>query len=202
MRPVADRPQDQIPDSSQKSYYCFHFGNESNVLACTVGGVQLDMLVDSGSDVNLIHSSAWENLKQQGIKVQQMRKGCREVIKGYGSNVPLRILGSFCTDIEIQRKREVATFFVVDEGQRCILGDATAKALGVLKIGVEVNQLSEAESSVPFGKIKDVQVQIHMDPVFKPVFQPVRRVPLPYESAVNLKLDQLLAQDIIEVTFK
>ena len=38
-----------------------------------------------------------------------------------------------------------------------------------------------------------------MNPVFKPVFQPVRRIPLPYESAVNAKLDQLLAQDIIEV---
>lgn len=69
------------------------------------------------------------------------------------------------------------------------------KLLGVLKIGVEVNQVN----NVPFGKIKDVQVQIHMDPTFKPVFQPVRRVPLPYESAVNQKLDQLLDRDIIEV---
>lgn len=128
-----------------------------------------------------------------------MRKDCRDVIKGYGSNKPLRILGSFFTDIIIQGKRKMATFFVVGEGQRCILGDSTAKTLGVLKIGAEVNQLSEVELNVPFGKIKDVQVNIHMNPTFKPVFQPVRRVPLPYESAVNLKLDQLLAQDIIEV---
>lgn len=194
------RSKDQNTETNHKSYYCFYFGNESNILVCTVGGVALEMLVDSGSDVNLIHSSAWEKLKQQGIKVRQMEKGCSQVIKGYGSNVPLRILGSFHTDIEIQRKCEFAKFFVVDEGQRCILGDATAKALGVLKIGVEVNQLGKAEQSIRFGKIEDVQVQIHMDPAFKPVFQPVRRVPLPYESAVNKKLDQLLAQDIIEVT--
>lgn len=184
-------------DSHQKPYYCFHFGNESNVLECIVGGVMLDLLVDSGSDVNLIHSAAWERLKQHGVIVEDMRKGCQEIIKGYGSKVPLNVLGSFRAKVEIGFKSEMATFFVVQEGQRCIMGDQTAKALGVLKIGIEVNQLDR--KIVPFGKIKDVQVQIHMDPAFKPVFQPVRRIPLPYEAAVNGKLDQLLAQDIIEV---
>lgn len=157
----------------------------------------LDLLVDSGSDVNLIHSAAWERLKQHGVIVEDMRKGCQEIIKGYGSKVPLNVLGSFRAKVEIGFKSEMATFFVVQEGQRCIMGDQTAKALGVLKIGIEVNQLDR--KIVPFGKIKDVQVQIHMDPAFKPVFQPVRRIPLPYEAAVNGKLDQLLAQDIIEV---
>ncbi|XP_055604561.1 uncharacterized protein K02A2.6-like [Uranotaenia lowii] len=194
-----DQPSIEKPNSNPKSYYCFHFGNESNILACVIGGVRLEMLVDSGSDVNIIHSLAWEQLKREGIKVHNMRKGCREVIKGYGSNVPLRILGTFSSDIKIGMQQEVATFFVVEEGQRCILGDATAKALGVLKIGTEINHLTKPDRQTPFGKIKDVQVQIHMDPTFKPVFQPVRRVPLPYESAVNTKLDKLLEQDIIEV---
>ncbi|XP_062703856.1 uncharacterized protein K02A2.6-like [Aedes albopictus] len=38
-----------------------------------------------------------------------------------------------------------------------------------------------------------------MDPNAKPVFQPIRRVPIPLEDAVNRKLDQLLTKDIIEV---
>lgn len=190
-----DSKLDSKSDTSGKSYYCFHFGNDTNILECKIGGVLLDVLVDSGSDVNLIHSTAWETLKQQRVVVYEMQKGGDEVIKGFGSKTPLNILGSFKAKIEIGNKSECAKFFVVKEGQRCILGDTTAKALGVLKIGVEVNQVN----NVPFGKIKDVQVQIHMDPTFKPVFQPVRRVPLPYESAVNQKLDQLLDRDIIEV---
>ncbi|XP_062538768.1 uncharacterized protein K02A2.6-like [Armigeres subalbatus] len=180
-----------------KSYYCFHFGNDTNVIECKVGGVLLELLVDAGSDVNLIHATAWEKLKQQRINVYEMRKGCQEVIKGYGSNVALNVLGSFRTEIKVGNRTELAKFFVVQEGQRCIMGDATAKALGVLRIGIEINKLEKR--STPFGKIKDVQVQIHMDPAFKPVFQPVRRIPLPYETAVKDKLDQLLAQDIIEV---
>lgn len=193
--PVPVLEAEHKTSSTDKPYYCFHFGNETNVLQCIIGGVSLDVLVDSGSDVNLIHSTAWENLKQQRVIVHEMQKGGNDVIKGYGSSKPLNILGSFSAKVEIGENAARAKFFVVKEGERCILGDTTAKALGVLKIGTEVNQVK----NVPFGKIKDVQVHIHMDPTFKPVFQPVRRVPLPYEAAVNTKLDQLLAQDIIEV---
>ncbi|XP_055605682.1 uncharacterized protein LOC129753857 [Uranotaenia lowii] len=153
--------------------------------------------VDSGSDINVINTEAWTALKQQSVKVVNMQKGSEQVIKGYGSDIPLKVMGTFETEVTIGEKSVFAKFFVVDGGQRCLLGDATAKNLGILKIGVDINQLERRE--VAFGKIKDVQVQIHMDPSFKPVFQPVRRVPIPYEAAVNAKLDELLGKDIIEV---
>ncbi|XP_055633470.1 uncharacterized protein LOC129773838 [Toxorhynchites rutilus septentrionalis] len=38
-----------------------------------------------------------------------------------------------------------------------------------------------------------------MDPKVKPVFQPIRRIPIPLEEPVNRKLEQLLNKDIIEV---
>lgn len=55
------------------------------------------------------------------------------------------------------------------------------------------------EKVAPFSKISGVQIKIHTDPEVKPVFQPLRRVPIPLESAVKTKLEQLLAKDIIEV---
>lgn len=188
--------QESPAEQKQKSYYCFYFGSDTNTLEFTLGGVLLNMLIDSGSDVNLITACAWEKLKQQNVIVRDMQKGAADVIKGYGSEIPLQIMGSFFAEISIGAKSTTAKFFVVRDGQRCLLGDATAKGLGVLHIGKQVSQLERKE---PFAKIKDVQVQIHMDPSFKPVFQPVRRVPIPYEAAVNSKLDQLLSQEIIEV---
>lgn len=190
----------QGAELEQKPYYCFYLGTGNNNLEFILGGVSLNMLVDSGSDVNLLTSLDWEKLKQQNVKVQDMKKGVNDVIRGYGSDIPLQIIGSFVAEVAIGAKAVMAKFFVVSDGQRCLLGDATAKALGVLKIGNDVNQL--VRDTVPFAKIKNVQVQIHMDPSFKPVFQPVRRVPIPYEAAVNRKLDQLLSQDIIEVNIK
>ncbi|KXJ68118.1 hypothetical protein RP20_CCG005609 [Aedes albopictus] len=95
---------DHQSDSKGKSYYCFYFGNESNILECTIGGISLNMLVDSGSDVNLIHAAAWESLKQKRVTVQEMEKGAREIIKGYGSKTPLNVLGSFKAEVAIGSK--------------------------------------------------------------------------------------------------
>ncbi|XP_055612924.1 uncharacterized protein K02A2.6-like [Uranotaenia lowii] len=183
-------------EESNKRFYCFHLGNDSNVLDCKIGGVVIRMLVDSGSDINLIDQGTWEFMKCQQVKVQEMIKGCKQVVKAYGQDKPLPILGTFKGFIEIGTKSTYASFSVVEGGQRCLLGDATAKQLGVLKVGVDVNQL---DSKPVFAKIKDIQVNIHMDPSMKPVFQPVRRIPIPYEEAVNRKLNQLLENDIIEV---
>ncbi|XP_055644734.1 uncharacterized protein K02A2.6-like [Toxorhynchites rutilus septentrionalis] len=152
---------------------------------------------DSGSDVNLIPDNVWEQLKQSNVAVYRCVKGSEKVLKGYGNDNPLTILGSFVTDVKVGKKSVRAEFFVIKGGQRSILGDETSKELGILLVGLHINRIaSEAES---FPKIKDVQVQIHTDPEIKPVFQPIRRIPIPLEAAVDQKLNHLLAKDIIEV---
>lgn len=186
----------QSTDQVRKEYYCFYGGNQSNVVQCVVGGVPLKLLVDSGSDINVVHKEAWQQLKDKQVKVSNMEKGCDHVVKGYGSTTPLQIIGTFIAETSIGSNTVEAKFFVVEGGQRCLLGDRTAKALKVLKVGVDVNQIEKQVQH--FGKIKDVQVRIHMDPSYKPVFQPLRRVPIPFEAAVDKKIDFLLAQDIIE----
>ena len=196
-RPVLPKDESlkEVLKQPKKEFYCFYSGNESNTISCTIGGVPLKMLVDSGSDANVINASAWEKLKQEHVEVHSMRKGTDQVLRGYGSTAPLRVSGTFKASVSVSGRTEIATFFVVEEGQCCLLGNVTSKALGVLRVGVN----SVDQSTKPFGKIKDVQVNVHMDPSFKPVFQPVRRVPIPLEAAVNKKLEEMLARDIIEV---
>lgn len=187
---------EHIPDDVGKTYYTFYTGNDSNVMKCEVGGVALELLVDSGSDVNLVTDKAWELLKQRNVRIHKSVKGSAKVLRGYASNVPLTILGTFISDVQVGDKLVRAEFYVIRGGQRCLLGDATSKSLGILKVGLDIHQI---ETDIkPFSKIKDVQVQIHMDPDIKPVFQPLRRIPMPLEDAVNRKLEQLLARDIIE----
>lgn len=181
----------------EKVYYAFYGGNESNTLDCTIGGFSLNVLIDSGADANLIRHETWEMMKNAKIRVLKSTKGCTRVLRGYGSNVPLSVIGTFEAEVSIGRKSTVAEFFVVKGGQKDLLGDLTAKMLGVLKVGIEVNEVDS--ETKPFSKIKGVQAHIRITPDARPVFQPLRRVPIPMEEAVNRKLDQLLWRDIIEV---
>lgn len=178
-----------------KVYYAFFNGNLTNMLTFEIGGVSLDMLVDSGADANLVTSEAWEKLKQAGVRVTSSTKESDRSFLSYGSSDPLAVRGKFTAEIKIQDRLVLANFYVVEKGQTCLLGDVTAKQLQVLQVGANLNRV---EKSDPFTCIKDVEVHIHMDPEAKPVVQPVRRLPIPLEAEVNRKLDEMLSRDIIE----
>lgn len=119
------------------------------------------------------------------------------MLRGYDSDKPLTILGCFTADVTTGSRTVQAEFLVVEEGQRCLLGDKTAKQLGVLRIGMDIGQVAEAPK--PLSKIKGIQVGKQVNPEVKPVFQPMRRIPLPLEEAVGRKIDELLKCDVIEV---
>ncbi|XP_062550554.1 uncharacterized protein K02A2.6-like [Armigeres subalbatus] len=194
---LCDEEQESNSEGSTKVYYAFYGGNESNILDCTVGGVPMEVLIDSGADANLIRIETWEMLKNEKVQVMKSTKGCSRVLKGYGSDKPLSVVGTFEAEVSIGGKVVVAEFFVVRDGQKDILGDLTAKTLGVLKVGIDINNV--ATELKPFSKIKDTKAQIRIIPGARPVFQPLRRIPIPMEEAVNNKLEQLLKRDIIEV---
>lgn len=84
---------------SEKVYYAFYGGNESNVLPGVIGGVSTELLVDSGADVNLIKLETWETMKEKQVKIIKSVKGCSKILKGYGSDKPLDIVGSFIAEI-------------------------------------------------------------------------------------------------------
>ncbi|XP_062541275.1 uncharacterized protein K02A2.6-like [Armigeres subalbatus] len=193
---------DQLDDeenisTEEKVYYAFYGGNESNVLDATIGGILVKVLIDSGADANLMRFETWKELKEKKIKIVKSAKGSSRILKGYGSNKPLDVAGTFEAEVTIGCRSTVAEFFVVNGGLKDILGDSTAKKLGVLKVGVGVNNVNVELK--PFSKIRGVEATIEMDPNIRPVFQPLRRVPIPIEAAVNSKLEQLLVRDIIEV---
>ncbi|XP_062541678.1 uncharacterized protein K02A2.6-like [Armigeres subalbatus] len=186
------QPMTHRTAAERKVYYTFYTGGNTNVFDCTVGGVKIDMFIDSGSDVNLVTSDAWEKLKAQQVVVSKCERGSSKILKAYASSEPLTILGTFQAEIN-------AEFLVIRNGQRNLLGDTTSKELGILKIGLESNRVTDDNNRVsPFSKIVDTKVRISMDPSFTPVFQPLRRIPIPLEGAVNQKLDELLRRDIIE----
>lgn len=187
---------EQLEDSDQKTYYAFYSGNDSNVIGCKIGGVEHPMLVDSGAEANLVTEEAWRKFKSAGVRVKGSEKGCKRILKSYANNIPLTVLGTFTAEVLVGEKSVEAEFFVIKGGQRSFLGDKTAKQLGVLKVGTDIDHV--VSNLKPLSKVKGVMVHIHLDPEAKPVFQPMRRVPVALEEAVNKKLCELMERDIIE----
>ncbi|XP_055623066.1 uncharacterized protein K02A2.6-like [Toxorhynchites rutilus septentrionalis] len=189
-------PDEDRANKDKKIYYALYAGNKTNVVTCEIGGINIDLLVDSGAEANLITEKAWNILKTRGVEVKFSEKGSDRILRGYASERPMTILGRFIAVVAVGSNQEEAEFFVVKGGERSLLGDTTAKRLGVLWIGTHVNHVISKASSL--SKVKGVQVHIHMDPKAKPVFQPVRRLPVSLESAVERKLKELLDRDVIE----
>lgn len=173
--------------------YVFHLDDDDQI-ACEVGGVKIRMLIDSGSKSNIIAESTWEQLKKSGVKVSNQNKNPNKILFAYGSKDPLTILGSFEALVRVGKKQENATFFVIRNGKRNLLGKRSATSLGVLKIGIETNNVG----TVPFPKFKNVLINIPIDKNVMPISQPYRRIPIPLEAKINKKLEELIDLDIIE----
>ncbi|XP_055522466.1 uncharacterized protein K02A2.6-like [Wyeomyia smithii] len=181
-------------------------GDGDELLWVKVGGVLLQMLVDSGCKKYIIDNKSWSYLKTNGVNIWNQQNRCDETFLPYGEKAtPLAVLGTFETDVVIEdvgkTVKKITTFYVVKGGQQCLLGRSTATELGVLFIdlsschGVRSVMVEEKR---PFPKIKSVKVSIPIDKHVSQVCQHPRRPPIALMKKIEDKLQSLLANDIIE----
>lgn len=168
---------------------------KEELIKCRVGGVEITMLIDSGSKVNVLNGKDWETLTKKQAAVWNLNLNTGNTLKPYASGT-LQVNSKFQSTISIKGKQEIiATFFVIDGGDVSLVGKDTAKRLGILKLGLNVNTI---EQILPFPKVKNVKVKLTIDPTVKAVRQPLRKVPVTVELAVEQKLDEALHREIIE----
>lgn len=170
--------------------------NDTNKIWCTVGNIEVQVVVDSGSRYNIVDRETWADLKAKNIEVARKSQNIDISFMAYGGHA-LKFLGMFETSVEWAGKRLNAKFYVANEMGKFLLGFDTATALGVLKIGSNINNITESKLKT-FNAIKNVLVDIPINTKVKPVQQPYRRVPVPLEKRVETKIDELLSQGIIE----
>lgn len=173
--------------------YIFHIDDDATI-DCQVGGVHIKMLIDSGSRSNIINDKTWELMKKSNVIVYNQAKSSDRTFLAYGAKDPLKVIGSFDSLIKVGNRSLTTKFYVIENGSRNLLGKETSISLGVLKIGFDVNSVELTQ----FPKFKDIQLEITIDKTVPPVCQPYRRVPIPLESKINKKIDELVKLDIIE----
>lgn len=189
----------RIEQNEDTQYIFCITGAETNRIHCRIGGIPVELVIDSGSKLNIIDTDSWNRLKVNRIKCVNMTKGTDQSFKAYGDN-PLDVMGMVDAELEIGTQKEVVRFYVVQQKGLPLLGLESAVKFGILKIEkpVPISSVAAIEAKKPLNKIKGIQIELDIDPNVTPVWQPYRRIPVPLEEAVNEKLDELLAQDIIE----
>ncbi|PIK36388.1 hypothetical protein BSL78_26782 [Apostichopus japonicus] len=72
-----------------------------------VGGVNVEMLIDSGASCNIIDKKTWDNLKQQRITCESAK--IDKTLYPYGGGKPLNVLGKFATTAKFRESKTEAT---------------------------------------------------------------------------------------------
>ncbi len=198
--------EDNIGDES----YAFSVRKTGSVdtVPITIGGVTVDMLIDSGCFKNIIDKSLWVKLKKGKIKCTS-KKSSAELFAYGQKKKTLKTIGSFFADTTIEGRKAIkAQFVVIEEKGIPLLGRTTVEELGVLKVGqkamrVEVNTVTDIQGQYPglfkgLGKLKDRQLKLTINHQVKPVAQPVRRIPFSLRGKVEKKVRDVLDKDVIE----
>lgn len=167
--------------------------NEADAtISCEVNEVKMRMLIDSGSDLNTITDKHYEKMKHSTL--------LRDTNKSASSYTQdkLCILGKILATIELNVTRPtfVEEFFVVRNAKIGILGRDLSTKLGILKIGFEVNSISETIREFP--KAPGVLVKFQIDKKVTPKRTAYYRVPYALEAMVEKKLDTMEKRGIIE----
>ena len=176
-------------------------------------------LIDSGACSNVMGENEFLQLQHEGLEVGNLQH-CSKRLYGYGG-ASLNVKGKFDAVVSFNGAETSTEFIVVAGDGRCLLGRDSARALHLLTTGPskatndEVHAVSDATTSASgkfaeslrarfpacfngVGKLRDYQLKLHRDTSVVPVAQKARRLPFTLRTAVQEKVKDLIAQDIIE----
>lgn len=111
----------------------FHLGNGKIFVPISVGGVNLDFVIDTGADEDVLSEADWIKLKRIGFEAYSVRRGSNKVFNAYGSNSPLKVLGEVNAAASVGGKSIDTTFYVIQNGKCSLLSGETAVKLGLVK---------------------------------------------------------------------
>lgn len=122
------------------------------VISANIGGVEIDLLVDSGSRCNIIDQKTWESLKSRGIRCTSRKVS--KIAFPYGKKEEIKIFGEFDCEIKVGNKVTRTVFKIFRGEGRPLMGIQTAKELNILdvRIHLQINQVkSNAKCNVKLG---------------------------------------------------
>ena len=131
-----------------------------NKITVGMGDIPVKMIIDSGCDTNIISETLWKELKLKGLKSKP--KHCKKKLYPYSSTTPLATVCCFNTTLKAGENQTDAEIVVVKEEGDPLLSRETSIKLKVLKIGLNVQSLTQEQNLARELNDKIVQKQIHV----------------------------------------
>lgn len=158
----------------------------------------MNFLVDSGASINTVTEDVWKEIAVSKVKVFRKSVNCDRQFTAYASREPLRVAAKFETWISVNSSKPeaYAEFYVIEGARRSLLSKATSEELRVLKVGLDVQNVTDG--GTPFPKFPGVQVKLSIDRTIPPKKVAYLRVPAAMEKKVDDKIEEMLRSDIIE----
>lgn len=101
--------------------------DENGIIVCKVDQTPVSFLIDSGSPINAVTIEDWEKIRTEKCFIHHFKKGGARELKGYASDKPLVIVGTFQAKLSVndQKPSEVAEFFIIQGAKRSLLSKST-----------------------------------------------------------------------------
>lgn len=162
------------------------------------------MLIDSGSDWDLLSESDWHKLDQavgEGkATIMDMIENPNESARAYGSVGGLQTMRSFHAWIEVSgatKPRIFSKIRVIRNGDRSILSHRTSIRMKLLRIGTQVNTISE-DKPKEFPSIPDLLLEFDIDDSVPPTKNAYVNIPAAYRDKAIERLSRMELEGIIE----
>lgn len=179
------------------------------MIDCTIGSVHYKALVDSGAMVNTVTPAVYDQIKKTSwLAIQNVILHPKEILKGYGSEIPIEVQCSFDAHLKITDSKIwplLTTFFEVNGTSLSLLGYKTAMDMNLLRIGSEeihddgpmyIRSLNSAIIEFPKIPFEGVKFRIKEDVIPKQIIR--YNIPIAFEEDANNRLYRMEAQGIIE----
>lgn len=210
-----------IPSCTRLQIMSVENASTEHLVLCTVGySSPVMMLVDSGSDWNLISQDDWKKLKRERREGKVVLYGLKEkpgeFARAYAAPAPIESLRTFHAWVEAcgsNKPRNFAKFHVVKGGAKSILGRNTAERMEMLWVGigverpvsrelavnmVGVEERKETEAIEEFPSIPDFIFDFDIDESVQPSVKAYVNIPEAYRDKAVERLATMEAQGIIE----
>ncbi|XP_062705610.1 uncharacterized protein K02A2.6-like [Aedes albopictus] len=199
-------PTREDDDQMDQTQYVNALSLADVLVECCIGSSSpIQMLIDSGADVNVIGGKDWLRLEQEykaGLaNLKFVEQSNPKDLRAYGTHSPMKVECIFQAQIvAVERKAPAiqAIFYVVRNGTRSLLGRSTASDMGILHVNATVNHLDKLNDLTVFPKVPGVKVKFSVDETVPPVRNAYYNVPAAFREAAKNRLAEMESQGIIE----
>ena len=172
--------------------------SKTHLVNIKVNGVPIKMIVDTGASTDILDEDSFTKINQcQTIKLQPPMKRTF----AYGFQSQLTVFRKFDAATEFKNNCTTSTIHVLQGNHGSLLSQRTVSYLCVIDVRIRqvdhtplaYEQLVQQYPNLfkGIGKLKNVEVKLHIDQTVPPVAQPAHRIPFHMRKHIAAELDSL-----------